>query len=84
MPNVLTAIAVVIAVLTILFTILIGVPSIGGLWKSSSSDDETINTSYPEFSIDEKKNTLSICIDGQYYEIDFRSGVSQPEEDSTD
>ena len=83
-PNVLTAITVVIAVLTVLFTILIGVPSVGGLWKSSLSNDETINTSYPEFSIDEEKNTLTICIDGQYYEIDLRSGVSQTEEGSTD
>lgn len=75
---------VIIAALTILFTILFGVSSIGGLVKASSSDDETINTSYPEFSIDEKKNTLTIYIDGQYYEIDLRNGVSQPGEDSTD
>lgn len=81
MPNVLTAITVVIAVLTVLFTILIGVPSIGELRKSSTSGNGNINTTHPEFSIDEKNNTLTICIDGQYYEIDLRSEASPAEED---
>lgn len=83
LPNVLTAITIVIAVLTVLFTLLIGIPSIGGLWQSSS-DDGGRDVSYPEFSVDAKKEILTICIDGQYYEINLKDQASQPDENSED
>ena len=80
MPNILTIINVIIAVLTLL----IGIPSVVDIVNPSSSGNRSVNTSYPEFSINEEENTLTIFMDGQYYEIDLKRGVSQPENWLTD
>ncbi|MBQ2888483.1 MAG: hypothetical protein IJE29_06145 [Firmicutes bacterium] len=77
LPNVLTFITVVIAVLTVLFALLIGMPSIGGLF-----DDMEKESSSPEFFVDTQKDILTICIDGQYYELNLNEQVSQPDENS--
>ncbi len=65
-PNILSAISVALAILTLV----VGIPSVVNTWNPSS---------YPEFFINERENTLTIFMDGQCYEIDLKQDESQPE-----
>ncbi len=67
MPNIVTVITIIIAVLTVLFSVFLGASTIQ---KETTSSKKT---EYPEFSIDEETGVLTVCIDGKYYYIDIDS-----------
>lgn len=73
LPIILTVITVIIAVLTVLFSVLIGVPSVRSLFQPDSSDNSQIHSTYPEYYVDEERNVLTLCIDGQYYEVELKN-----------
>lgn len=70
LPNILTLITFIIAVLTALITIF----SIQGINGKPDSDSNTItaNRVCPDFIVDEDSNTLTIFIDGQSYKVDLK------------
>ena len=72
-PNILTATSFIGAALTVLFTIFTSGQFVGTFWPKDEPE-------LPTFSVDREKNTLTVCIDGQSYEIelqDSRSAESQ-------
>lgn len=79
LPNILTVITFIIAVLTVLFTILIGASSINESSHEGPTSEVDSNSLYPEFSVNEETNILTISIDGKNYEIALNDGLLQPE-----
>lgn len=84
LPHILTAITVIIATLTVLFTILFGASSINQLFPSKSqAETDVTSTSYFNFSVDafdEETNILTISIDGKSYKIELKEESMSQEE----
>lgn len=84
LPHIFSAITVIIAALTVLFTILFGIPGIGQFFPSESQTaTDVTSTSYFDFSvdaIDEETNILTISIDGKSYQIELKEEELSPEE----
>lgn len=76
LPNILTLITFIIAVLTALITVF-SIQGIGGKSEEIPNIADT-NVIYPEFVVDEESNTLTVYIDGQAYPIELKSVPAQP------
>ncbi len=77
LPNILTIITIIVGILTMLISIPTAAEKLGLTHKAEMpSDASNINTTYPEFSVDEDSNTLTIQIDGRSYKISLESAPS--------
>lgn len=75
MPDILSAISVTIALLTLLVTLFTSGQFVGTFWPKDEPE-------VPVLSVDREKNTLTVCVDGQSYEIEIQD--SRPAEGQTD